>query len=74
MLVPLFGVHYTVFVGMQGAIGFHEAVEVVWLFGDQLFACIQVSPSFCLLTITIPNDLGCCSGFPGGCALLPVEW
>ena len=43
VLVPLFGVHYTVFVGMQGAIGYHEAVEVAWLFGDQLFACFQVS-------------------------------
>jgi len=60
VLVPLFGVHYTVFVGMQGAIGFHEAVEIVWLFGDQLFACIQgflVAVLYCLLNGEVRGEL-----------------
>jgi len=60
VLVPLFGVHYTVFVGMQGAIGFHEAVEVVWLFGDQLFACIQgflVAVLYCLLNGEVRGEI-----------------
>jgi parathyroid hormone receptor 1 len=42
VLVPLFGVHYFVFVGMSGAIDRHETIEVVWLFCDQSFASFQV--------------------------------
>lgn len=42
VLVPLFGVHYTVFLGMSYSIGVNETVEVVWLFCDQLFASFQV--------------------------------
>ena len=42
VLVPLFGVHYFVFVGMSGAIDRHETIELVWLFCDQSFASFQV--------------------------------
>lgn len=42
VLVPLFGVHYTVFLGMSYSIGVNETVEIVWLFCDQLFASFQV--------------------------------
>ena len=42
VLVPLFGVHYTVFLGMSYSIGVNETVELVWLFCDQLFASFQV--------------------------------
>jgi hypothetical protein len=42
VLVPLFGVHYTVFLGMSYSIGVHPGVEIAWLFCDQLFASFQV--------------------------------
>ena len=42
VLVPLFGVHYTVFLGMSYSMGVNETVELVWLFCDQLFASFQV--------------------------------
>ncbi|XP_076397131.1 parathyroid hormone/parathyroid hormone-related peptide receptor isoform X4 [Megachile rotundata] len=52
VLVPLFGVHYTVFLGMSYSIGVNETVEVVWLFCDQLFASFQgffVAVLYCFL-------------------------
>lgn len=42
VLVPLFGVHYTVFLGMSYITGVHPGVEIAWLFCDQLFASFQV--------------------------------
>ncbi|XP_043463359.1 parathyroid hormone/parathyroid hormone-related peptide receptor-like isoform X5 [Leptopilina heterotoma] len=41
VLVPLFGVHYTVFLGMSYCIGVNQTVELVWLFCDQFFASFQ---------------------------------
>ncbi|KAF7403940.1 hypothetical protein HZH68_006734 [Vespula germanica] len=41
VLVPLFGVHYTVFLGMSYSMGVDETVEIVWLFCDQFFASFQ---------------------------------
>lgn len=40
VLVPLFGAHYTLFLGLS----YHKdhLVELVWLFCDQLFASFQV--------------------------------
>ncbi|KAG7212629.1 hypothetical protein KM043_012915 [Ampulex compressa] len=52
VLVPLFGVHYTVFLGMSYSIGVNETVEIVWLFCDQLFASFQgffVAVLYCFL-------------------------
>lgn len=40
--MPLFGVHYTLFLGMSYSIGVNETVELIWLFCDQLFASFQV--------------------------------
>lgn len=52
VLVPLFGVHYTVFLGMSYSIGVNETVEVIWLLCDQLFASFQgffVAVLYCFL-------------------------
>lgn len=53
VLVPLFGVHYTVFLGMSyGVNGNNGTVEIVWLFCDQLFASFQgcfVAVLYCFL-------------------------
>ncbi|XP_043289421.1 vasoactive intestinal polypeptide receptor 2-like isoform X2 [Venturia canescens] len=52
VLVPLFGVHYTVFLGMSYSMGVNEKVELVWLFCDQLFASFQgsfVAVLYCFL-------------------------
>ncbi|XP_012265668.1 parathyroid hormone/parathyroid hormone-related peptide receptor-like isoform X2 [Athalia rosae] len=52
VLVPLFGVHYTVFLGMSYGIASNEVVETVWLFCDQLFASFQgffVAVLYCFL-------------------------
>lgn len=40
VLVPLFGAHYTLFLGLS----YHKdnRVELVWLFFDQFFASFQV--------------------------------
>ncbi|XP_077280194.1 secretin receptor [Temnothorax americanus] len=48
VLVPLFGIHYTFFLGLS----YHKGVELVWLFCDQLFASFQgafVAFLYCLL-------------------------
>nr|XP_012225728.1 PREDICTED: secretin receptor [Linepithema humile] len=50
VLVPLFGIHYTFFLGLS----YHKdyRVELVWLFCDQLFASFQgafVALLYCLL-------------------------
>lgn len=42
VLVPLFGIHYGLFIGMSFYIGISEVVELVWLIGDQIFASFQV--------------------------------
>ena len=41
VLVPLFGIHYAIFLGM-GMVS-HPHVEIAWLFCDQFFASFQVS-------------------------------
>ncbi|ODN02441.1 Secretin receptor [Orchesella cincta] len=41
VLVPLFGVHYMLFIGMSYYIGRNPVIEVTWLFCDQLFASSQ---------------------------------
>lgn len=41
VLVPLFGIHYTFFLGLS----YHKdyRIELIWLFCDQLFASFQVA-------------------------------
>ncbi|XP_015430416.1 PREDICTED: vasoactive intestinal polypeptide receptor-like [Dufourea novaeangliae] len=60
VLVPLFGVHYTVFLGMSYSIGVNETVEVVWLFCDQLFASFQgffVAVLYCFLNGEVRTEV-----------------
>ncbi|XP_033316080.1 parathyroid hormone/parathyroid hormone-related peptide receptor-like isoform X2 [Bombus vosnesenskii] len=60
VLVPLFGVHYTVFLGMSYSIGVDETVEVVWLFCDQLFASFQgffVAVLYCFLNGEVRTEV-----------------
>lgn len=52
VLMPLFGVHYTVYTIMHGA-EMSEAVEVALLFIDQLFTSFQVIAAWELLLIAI---------------------
>lgn len=42
VLVPLFGIHYSVLVVMYFFVELNEVAEVVYLMGDQLFASSQV--------------------------------
>ena len=43
MLIPLFGFHYVVFIGLSAFMNVNRVLELIWLFGDQLFASFQVS-------------------------------
>ncbi|XP_046686907.1 secretin receptor-like, partial [Homalodisca vitripennis] len=45
VLVPLFGVHYVVFLTIS-YLGIKGKVELIWLFIDQLFASFQVRTEF----------------------------
>ncbi|XP_069690155.1 secretin receptor-like [Periplaneta americana] len=60
VLVPLFGVHYTLFLGMSYSMGVHPGVELVWLFCDQLFASFQgffVAVLYCFLNGEVRAEL-----------------
>ncbi|XP_076683708.1 vasoactive intestinal polypeptide receptor 2 isoform X2 [Andrena cerasifolii] len=60
VLVPLFGVHYTVFLGMSYSIGVNETVEIVWLFCDQFFASFQgffVAVLYCFLNGEVRTEV-----------------
>ncbi|XP_022248544.1 LOW QUALITY PROTEIN: parathyroid hormone/parathyroid hormone-related peptide receptor-like, partial [Limulus polyphemus] len=41
VLVPLFGVHYALLLGMSLAAGVSRIVEIVWLYADQFFSSFQ---------------------------------
>ena len=43
VLIPLFGFHYVVFIGLSAFMNVNRVLELIWLFGDQLFASFQVS-------------------------------
>ncbi|XP_012151748.1 secretin receptor [Megachile rotundata] len=58
VLVPLFGAHYTLFLGLS----YHKdhRVELVWLFCDQFFASFQgsfVALLYCLLNIEVRTEI-----------------
>ncbi|XP_050473864.1 secretin receptor-like [Bombus huntii] len=58
VLVPLFGAHYTLFLGLS----YHKdnRVELVWLFFDQFFASFQgsfVALLYCLLNIEVRTEI-----------------
>lgn len=42
VLVPLFGIHYALFLGMSYFIEKHTLMELIYLILDQLFASFQV--------------------------------
>ncbi|XP_076237927.1 secretin receptor [Calliopsis andreniformis] len=58
VLVPLFGAHYTLFLGLS----YHkdDRVELVWLFCDQFFASFQgsfVALLYCLLNAEVRTEI-----------------
>ncbi|KAK9309205.1 hypothetical protein QLX08_001146 [Tetragonisca angustula] len=58
VLVPLFGAHYTLFLGLS----YHNdnRVELVWLFCDQFFVSFQgsfVALLYCLLNIEVRTEI-----------------
>ncbi|CAK9824043.1 Secretin receptor [Anthophora retusa] len=58
VLVPLFGAHYTIFLGLS----YHKdhRVELIWLFYDQFFASFQgtfVAMLYCLLNIEVRTEI-----------------
>ncbi|EEB13319.1 parathyroid hormone receptor, putative [Pediculus humanus corporis] len=60
VLAPLFGVHYTIFLGMSYCVGINETIELIWLFCDQLFASFQgffVALFFCFLNNEVQTEM-----------------
>ncbi|XP_066600877.1 vasoactive intestinal polypeptide receptor 2-like [Prorops nasuta] len=63
VLVPLFGVHYAIFLGMTYSIGINETVEILWLFCDQTFASFQgcvVAILYCFTNAEVRSELKQC--------------
>lgn len=62
VLVPLFGAHYTLFLGLS----YHNdhLVELIWLFCDQLFASFQVSMFVVIFEEKKFNNLLCKNWLP----------
>ncbi|KDR09908.1 parathyroid hormone/parathyroid hormone-related peptide receptor-like isoform X2 [Zootermopsis nevadensis] len=60
VLVPLFGVHYVLFIWMSPSQQVNETLEIVCLFCDQLFASLQgffVSLLYCLLNSEVRAEV-----------------
>ncbi|GAB6025150.1 hypothetical protein CHUAL_010573 [Chamberlinius hualienensis] len=60
VLVPLFGVHYTIFLGMSTKAGIDEVTEIVWLLCDQFFSAFQgffVAVLYCFLNGEVQSEI-----------------
>ncbi|KAF5301876.1 hypothetical protein FQR65_LT08708 [Abscondita terminalis] len=60
VLVPLFGIHYAIFLGMSYYMGKNELIEIPWLMCDQLFASFQgffVAILYCFLNGEVRTEL-----------------
>ncbi|XP_046396913.1 parathyroid hormone/parathyroid hormone-related peptide receptor-like [Ischnura elegans] len=60
VLVPLFGIHYTLFLGMSFAMGVNPVVEIAWLFCDLFFASFQgafVAILYCFMNGEVKSEL-----------------
>ena len=55
VLIPLFGFHYVVFIGLSAFMNVNRVLELIWLFGDQLFASFQVRADEVRLKVMILN-------------------
>ena len=75
VLMPLFGVHYTVYAVMHGA-EMSEAVEVALLFIDQLFTSFQVKQQqrTTLIPLLLVMYLYRRLGFPCVAFVLSSKW
>ncbi|XP_046396950.1 vasoactive intestinal polypeptide receptor 2-like [Ischnura elegans] len=60
VLVPLFGVHYTVFLGMSYSMKVNPVIEIIWLFCDQFFASLQgvfIAVLYCFMNGEVRAEL-----------------
>lgn len=53
VLVPLFGIHYSLLVVMYFFVELNEVAEVIYLLSDQLFASSQVITHFSIVTLAL---------------------
>ncbi|KAK9753002.1 7 transmembrane receptor (Secretin family) [Popillia japonica] len=60
VLVPLFGIHYALLMGMSYFINQNSVIEAIWLLCDQLFASFQgffVALLYCFLNAEVRSEL-----------------
>ncbi|XP_037076298.1 parathyroid hormone/parathyroid hormone-related peptide receptor-like [Pollicipes pollicipes] len=60
VLIPLFGFHYVLFVGLSAFMNVNPIVELIWLFVDQLFASFQgcfVAILYCFMSSEVKLEL-----------------
>ncbi|XP_043236764.1 glucagon receptor-like isoform X3 [Amphibalanus amphitrite] len=60
VLIPLFGFHYVVFIGLSAFMNVNRVLELIWLFGDQLFASFQgffVAILYCFMNSEVKLEL-----------------
>ncbi|XP_073979483.1 secretin receptor-like isoform X2 [Rhodnius prolixus] len=60
LLVPLFGVHYALLIGMSSSMNKNQYVEMVWLFCEQLFASFQgfvIAVLYCFMNGEVRTEI-----------------